>query len=254
MIRDFDNINNMQQQTHIVEKSLQQRVINAAQQMLSCQDYVSPIDIMINIGWLQPIHVKNWRQGKEPFLEKVIQVNLNKLILALQYLEQWALDKGLKPSETVYMSHNTKSKIRLRFSKSGQSTIERKYSTHYISPMLSENKIAKLRNKWEKSPDLVVFCLINDAECSKCHKELFKGSLLFKNGDDAECIDCCELNDLVFLPSGDAKLTRYAKNYSSKKAVVVKFSRVRKRYERQGIMIEKEALRKAKRELEGINV
>ena len=60
------------------------------------------------------------------------------------------------------MSHNTKSKIRLRFSKSGRPSIEQKYSTHYISPTLSENKIAKLRNKWEKSPDLVVFCSVHD--------------------------------------------------------------------------------------------
>lgn len=50
--------------------------------------YVSPIDIMITIGWLQPIHAKNWRQGKEPFLEKVIQANLNKITVALKYLAQ----------------------------------------------------------------------------------------------------------------------------------------------------------------------
>lgn len=64
----------MQQQTHIVEKSLQQRVINAAQQMLSCQDYVSPIDIMITIGWLEPIHVKIGDKVKSHFLKRLFKL------------------------------------------------------------------------------------------------------------------------------------------------------------------------------------
>ena len=63
-------------------------------------------------------------------------------------------------------------------------------------------------------------------------------------------MNCAKLESLVFLPSGNAKLTHRAKNYSNKSAIVVKFSRTRKRYERQGIMIEKEALKKAQSEVE----
>ena len=50
---------------------------------------------------------------------------------------------------------------------------------------------------------------------------------------------CAGFGDLVFLPSGDMQLTRYSK----KSAIVVKFSRARKRYERPGIL---SALQKAK--------
>ncbi len=44
-------------------------------------------------------------------------------------------------------------------------------------------------------------------------------------------------------------LTRRMKKESTKSAVVVEFSRTRKRYERQGILVEKESLRKVRQEL-----
>jgi len=136
----------MTQQNHLAKKSLEQRVISAAEQVLSKQNYVRPIDVMITIGWLQQVHAKDWQEGKISFLEKVIQCNLTKLNRVLKCLDKWALKKGLKPSKTVYVSHNTKSRQQLRFSKTHSVSIEQKYSTHYISPMLRERKIQRL--KW----------------------------------------------------------------------------------------------------------
>jgi hypothetical protein len=53
---------------------------------------------------------------------------------------------------------------------------------------------------------------------------------------------------LEYLPSGDAALTRRAAKYSGRAAVVVRFSRSRGRYERQGILIERAGLEKAEQE------
>jgi hypothetical protein len=53
---------------------------------------------------------------------------------------------------------------------------------------------------------------------------------------------------LIFLPSGDAALTRRARKYSTLAAVVLRWSRARKRYERQGLLVEAEALEKAEQE------
>jgi hypothetical protein len=61
-------------------------------------------------------------------------------------------------------------------------------------------------------------------------------------------MDCADLGHLVFLPRGDAALTRRAKKASGLSAVVVRFSRARKRYERQGILVEPEALEQAELE------
>jgi hypothetical protein len=63
------------------------------------------------------------------------------------------------------------------------------------------------------------------------------------------CLCCANLSELEYLPRGNAKLTRRVKKDSIKSTVVVEFSRSRKRYERQGILVEKESLRKARQEL-----
>jgi hypothetical protein len=61
-------------------------------------------------------------------------------------------------------------------------------------------------------------------------------------------LTCADLDHLVFLSRGDTALTRRATKYSTLWAVVVRFSRSRKRYERQGILVEEAALERAERE------
>ena len=61
----------------------------------------------------------------------------------------------------------------------------------------------------------------------------------------AESLDCSDLGHLVFPRSGDAALTRRAKKASQLSAVVVRWSQTRKRYERQGILAEAEAIERA---------
>ena len=62
------------------------------------------------------------------------------------------------------------------------------------------------------------------------------------------CLACADLDHLVFLPAGDAAVTRRAKRASGLSAVVVRFSRARRRYERQGLLVEEEALERAEQE------
>jgi hypothetical protein len=98
------------------------------------------------------------------------------------------------------------------------------------------------------SKDLVVFSILRDSECSECKRELGKGSLLSMEQGRPLCTECADLDHLVWLPSGDAALTRRAKKHSKLWAVIVKFSRARKRYERQGLLVEEEALAQAQEE------
>lgn len=62
------------------------------------------------------------------------------------------------------------------------------------------------------------------------------------DGGGPVCMACADLDHLVFLPSGDAALTRRARAASRLSAVVVRFSRARRRYERQGVLVEEAAL------------
>ena len=67
-------------------------------------------------------------------------------------------------------------------------------------------------------------------------------------GERPLCLACADLDHLVYLPRGDAALTRRARKHSSLSAVVVRFSRARKRYERQGVLVEESALERAEAE------
>lgn len=60
------------------------------------------------------------------------------------------------------------------------------------------------------------------------------------------CMRCAGMDQLVFLPAGDAALTRRAREASRLSAIVVRFSRSRRRYERRGILVEEAALEHAR--------
>lgn len=100
------------------------------------------------------------------------------------------------------------------------------------------------------SKDIVVFELVSgkDSVCLGCQEELGKGCFLTVEDGNGLCMKCADLDHLVFLPSGDAALSRRSKKYSKLWAVVVKFSRARRRYERQGLLVEEEALDRAEKE------
>lgn len=100
-----------------------------------------------------------------------------------------------------------------------------------------------------KTEELKVFISSRDSSCDECQAELGRSAWILLAGErGALCLDCADLDHLAFLPSGDAALTRRAKKYSPLYAVVLKWSRRRKRYERQGLLVEEEALVQAEAE------
>jgi hypothetical protein len=97
----------------------------------------------------------------------------------------------------------------------------------------------------ETSAGLLVIEPIRDWACAEC-----AGTGGFLRMDDAGplCLSCADLDHLVFLPAGDAALTRRAAKASSLSAVVVRWSRTRKRYERRGVLVEEQALARAEQQ------
>ena len=91
----------------------------------------------------------------------------------------------------------------------------------------------------------MVISPICDWACTACEGT---GGLLIMEGPGPLCLACAEMDHLVFLATGDAALTRRAKAASTLSAVVVRFSRARKRYERQGILVEEDALAAAEQQ------
>jgi len=230
------------------QRNLEERVVQAAEAALADHDYVSALDILLGLGWLAPVHVEDWRKGRVPCLEDVIQAGLGKVSRSMAIFRGWAQARGLTPSETAYLVRTRGPRRELRFSKSGDPGIEKAYRTHYVSPALSDAKRARLREKLSQPPELIVFSTLRDSQCAECGAKLPQGSFLFMEGGQPLCLACADLDHLVYLPRGDAALTRRARKHSALAAVVVRFSRARKRYERQGLLVEDSALAKAEEE------
>ena len=97
-----------------------------------------------------------------------------------------------------------------------------------------------------RSKDLVVVSPLNDWTCAACGST--DGGWLAMEDQGPVCMSCADLAHLVFLPSGDAALTRRARKHSGLSAVLVRFSRARKRWERQGVLVEEAAIEQAEAE------
>ena len=93
--------------------------------------------------------------------------------------------------------------------------------------------------------DLLVIQPVRDWTCTQCRGT---GDLLIMDEPGPLCLVCADLDHLVFLPAGDAALTRRAKKASGLSAVIVRWSRTRKRYERQGLLVEETALEQAEQQ------
>ena len=95
-----------------------------------------------------------------------------------------------------------------------------------------------------------VFLSSRESKCSKCAGQIDLGDRIILDEINAICAQCAGIADLVFLESGDTALTRRATFHTGKKYPVLKFSRPRKRNERQGVLVTQEALAQANQECE----
>jgi len=96
--------------------------------------------------------------------------------------------------------------------------------------------------------EILVFVTHRDGTWADCGREFFNGSWIRLENEKPLCLDCADLGHLEFLPRGDTALTRRATKYSPLRALVMRWSRSRKRYERQGILVAPAAIRRAEEE------
>lgn len=99
-----------------------------------------------------------------------------------------------------------------------------------------------------ETKDIVVFMIRRDTKCAECGEELGPGRWIRLENDKALCLACADLDHLECLPSGNTALTRHATKHSPLRAMVVQWARARKRYERQGTLVTREAIERAEME------
>ena len=103
------------------------RIERVVAELLHRGNVVAPVDVIIGIGLLRREHLDDWRSGRVPYLERVIDCNLTRPSRLLLILRFHAHDLKLKPSVTVYMRHGKGPKQRLRFIKTGDAKLEQAY-------------------------------------------------------------------------------------------------------------------------------
>jgi hypothetical protein len=112
----------------------------------------------------------------------------------------------------------------------------------------SQRAAPAVEKSGDKNAEIVVFSILRESKCVECGAEPREGGFLRMEKERPLCMACADLDHLMFLPSGDTALTRRARKHSTLDAVVVRFSRTRGRYERQGVLVEEAALEQAERE------
>jgi hypothetical protein len=224
---------------------LQERVVAVAETALARQKFVTPIDVCLGIGWLQPPNLDDWRHGRVDDLDYFLPTHDDRSVAFLVHLAEWAIAKGLKRVQADYVSA-TRSRSPLRFTSLDEPVIENAWRTHWISPDLPDEQAERVTQRRSAPPDLLVIQPLKDFTCAECGTE--SGDLLVMDDKGPLCMDCADMDHLVFVPSGDAALTRRARKASRLSAVVVRWSRSRKRYERQGILVEERALAEAEQQ------
>jgi len=221
------------------------RVTTAAEAALADHQYASFIDVLTGMSLLH--NVQAWHNGRVQYLDEMVQGSPEKLLKVIEIFQRWAAERGLRredlPPHASFIPRPPKYHTASQFP-----VLEQAFRLHFVSPQLAEKKLEKLREKVNAAAPPTVFSIVKASKCSQCNRELWKGELLTMQGNQPLCMECADLDHLVYLGSGDAALTRRATKHSSLWAVVVRFSRSRGRYERQGVLVQPEALEKAEEE------
>jgi hypothetical protein len=219
----------------VSKPNLARRVADAAEIALADRKYVSFVDVVTALRWLHSRHVDVWRQGRVATLAELAAVDDDRLLQAAMLLREWAEARGLRPVDTPYVA-GSRDRRELRFTAAHP---QEAFRVHWLSPELSQARARQLTERQSKAPDLVVVAPLDAWTCASCSDT---GPYLIMEDDRPHCLTCADLDHLVFLPSGNAALSRRAKQDSGLCAVVVRYNRRRKVYQRQGLLVEERAL------------
>jgi len=117
-------------------------VVRAVTAILERSPFVAPVDVLIETQRLDKKLFEDWRFGRISYLERITNSGLGNLNRILRIIALHCQAIGLRPSQTVYNRFGKGPKTRLRFSKSGESTLESTleaaYSAHWVQKQTRE--------------------------------------------------------------------------------------------------------------------
>lgn len=230
------------------QNELEERILRVAEAALARQYYVGALDVLCGLGLLRPAAVDGWRKGRIEFLDQAMRFNPRRVQMLLAVFHRWAHAQGLKTCEIAAVRRTRTGTIGLRFSHGGDTAVETGFRTYYFSASLPEHRQLELQQKLGRAPLPFVFRILHDTRCSECGADVAQAELLAMEADQPLCLQCAYLEELDFVSASDSGLLQLAAEWSERSAVVVRFHRCHRRYERQGLLVNRAALEKAERE------
>jgi hypothetical protein len=109
--------------------TLYPKVVRATARILKRSDEISPVEILLEMGNLEPKAYKAWCVGEVPYLERVFQGSLSKANRILRIIRFHAHDLNMMPNPHTYKRKGKNTA--LRFSKSGNRNLEGAYACHF---------------------------------------------------------------------------------------------------------------------------
>ena len=110
------------------------RIRRATDRILRESREVAPVAVLVRMDLLREDRLEDWRRGRVPYLEKVIDSNLTRLSRLLHILRFHAHDLNLVPLVRTYRRKGKGQEQVLRFSKTRSPRLERAYSRHFYWP------------------------------------------------------------------------------------------------------------------------
>jgi len=110
------------------------KIERAVAAILAKGKVVAPVDVLITMQLLAPHKLEDWRRGRVPYLERVVDCNLTRLSRLLRILRFHAHDLKLVPTQTVYCRRGKGPKQALRFTRTGDANLEAAYARHFVWP------------------------------------------------------------------------------------------------------------------------
>ena len=225
---------------------LKRRVLGAAACVLEVKGYVSPIELLKQMGLLAPSCVRMWEKGVHDCLKPHIQCGAKKLEGTFEIFQEWAREETLIPIKATLRTSGRDQSHELRVTADADPKMEAFFRTCCAPADITPRKLEALKKELNKPPDLVVFMTVSEsAVCQECDETIERGEFLFREKETSLCLRCA---DLDFLPSGDVAMSRRARKHSPLSAVVVQFNRRAKRYERRGVLVTSQAIEQAEKE------
>jgi len=111
---------------------IQSKLSTVTSELLREKGFISPVDVFLRLGCLDPKDLEAWRFCRVPHLESVIRGSLARINFIMTTLRRNCLHGKLKPSWTAYRSWGKTGGKQLRFSKSAAAPLEAAYATHYV--------------------------------------------------------------------------------------------------------------------------